>query len=110
MEFMILDFKVLAADDDAAMGFALLGTWKSFPEEPLVLDTYVHPNFAGDATALVQAVNLPDDEPVYALSDSASEGRGEALESVGFALEATLSGAVTDDAGQSRDLLIYVRG
>ena len=105
----VRDFKVLSSEDGAVMGYALLAPWEAFPEEPLVLDTFVHPNFTGDAVALVGSVDLPDGEPVFALSDSESPGRADALEAVGFAHEATLADAVTDDAGQKRDLLIYAR-
>jgi hypothetical protein len=110
MEDSIRDFKVLAAEDGAVMGFALLGRWSAFPGSPLVLDTFVHPNFVGDAVALVEAVDLPVDERVLALSDSGSEGRAEALEAAGFAREASVREAVTDDAGETRNLLIYARG
>jgi hypothetical protein len=107
VEERVRDFKVLAAEDGAVMGYALLGRWEAFPGKPLVLDTFVHPNFVGDATALVQAVDLPRDEGVFALSDSASDGRATGLEAVGFALESTLADALTDGEGNSRDLLIY---
>ncbi len=110
MEERIRDFKVLAADDGTAMGFALLAPWQAFPGAPLVLDTFVHPNFIDEAPALVQAIDLPDDERVLALSDSGSEGRAEALESAGFAEEATIRGAVTDDDGNTLDLMVFSRG
>jgi len=106
----VRDFKVLAAEDGATVGYALLAPWEAFPEEPLMLDTFVHPNFVGDAVDLVQAIDFPDDETVYALSDSASEGRGEALEAAGFSCEATLDDALTDGDGNARDLLIFARG
>ncbi len=110
MEERIRDFKVLAADDGAAMGFALLAPWKAFPGAPLVLDTFVHPAFTDEAPALVQAVALPDDERVLAFSDLGSVGRAEALHSVGFAELATLPRAVTDGAGNAIDLKIFSRG
>ncbi|MGM0493002.1 MAG: GNAT family N-acetyltransferase [Armatimonadota bacterium] len=110
MKDEIRDFRVLAAEDGAVMGFALLGRWSAFPGTPLVLDTFVHQNFTGDAVALVQAVDLPTDQQVLALSDSASEGRAEALEAVGFAREAVLPDAVIDDDGRLRDIVIFARG
>ena len=110
MEERVRDFKVLGADDGAAMGFALLAPWKSFPGSPLVLDTFVHPDFIADAPALVQAVELPDEQRVLAFSDSGSEGRAEALLSAGFAEEATIRAAATDDAGDTLDLVVFARG
>ena len=105
----VRDFRVLSAEDGAVMGYALLAPWEAFPEEPLVLDSFVHPNFTGEASALMQAMTIPDDETVFALSDSESPGRAEALESIGFAQEAVLSGAVTDDDGMLRDIVIFAR-
>lgn len=110
MEGRIRDFKVLAADDGAAMGYALLAPWKAFPGTPMVLDTFVHPDFTDEAPALVQAVDLPDDRRVLAFSDSGSSGRAEALQSVGFAEEAAIRRAVTDDAGNTIDLTVFARG
>lgn len=110
MEESIRDFRVLAAEDGAVMGFALLGRWSAFPGTPLVLDTFVHPSFVGDGVALVEAVDLPEGERVIALSDSASEGRAEALEAAGFRREAVLGDAVIDDGGHGRDVVIYAHG
>jgi len=70
----------------------------------------VHPDFADEAPALVQAVDLPDDRRVLAFSDSGSAGRAEALRSVGFAEEATVRRAMTDDEGNALGLKIYARG
>lgn len=109
-EGRIDDFKVLRADDGAVMGYALLGRWKAFPGAPLVLDSFVHPNFVGDAVALMQSMDLPGNERVLALSEVGAVGRAQALNAVGFTEGATLAGAVTDDAGNTLDLMVFATG
>ncbi len=106
----ISDFRVLAAEDGAVMGYALLGRWRAFPGEPLVLDLFAHPDFVAHARELAQAVELPADEKVLAFSDIGSVGRAAALQSVGFEQEASIGGALTDDHGNALDLLIFSRG
>lgn len=110
VEGRISDFRLLSAEDGAVVGYALLAPWRAFPGAPLVLDTFVHPNFIEQAPALVQAVDLPGDQRVLAISDSASEGRAEALRSAGFSEEATITRALTSDAGDHLDLIVFARG
>ncbi len=108
-EQRLRDFKVLAADDGAVMGYALLAHLGGFPGRPLALDLFVHPNFVEHAPELARAVELPRCEKVLAFADSASVGKPEALAAAGFEQEATLSGLLTDDGGNALDLLIFSR-
>jgi len=108
-EGRLMDFRVLAADDGAVTGYALLGRLCSFPGEPLVLDLFVHPDFVGHATELVQAIDIPLGERTLAFADSASVGKLEALASAGFVEEARLERLLTDGRGHVLDLLILSR-
>ncbi len=109
-EGRLMDFKVLAADDGAVMGYALLGRLRSFPGAPLVLDMFVHPNFVEHAGLLAEAIDIPLGERTLAFADSASVGKLEALAGAGFAEEATLGDMLTDGRGHVLDLLILSRG
>ncbi len=109
---LVRDFRVLAAEDGAVMGYALLGRWGAFPGDPQVLDIHLHPNFEDHAFELAGAVDLPDNESerVIAMADSASSGKSEALEAVGLVPEARLAEMVVDADGSARDLLIFSLG
>ncbi|MGD9495011.1 MAG: GNAT family N-acetyltransferase [Armatimonadota bacterium] len=106
----LMDFRVLAAEDGAVAGYALLGRLRSFPGEPLVLDMFVHPDFVKHATELAQAIEIPPGERTLAFADSASVGKLEALAAAGLAQEASLRGLLTDERGNLLDLLILSRG
>ncbi len=109
-EGSIEQFKVLAADDGAVMGFAILGRMEGFPGRPMALDLHVHPNFVDAAPELAQSIVLPDGATVLAFADSGSEGKPEVLAAAGFEHEATLRGLLTDDDGNQLDLLVFSRG
>lgn len=108
-EGRLLDFQVLAADDGAVVGYALLGRFRRFPGEPLTLDIFVHPNFVEHADELANAIVEPCCDKVLAFGDSASVGKPEALGRAGFGLEATLSGLIRDGHGNTLDLTIFSR-
>lgn len=109
-EGRLLDFRVLAAEDGAVLGYALLGRYRRFPGEPLTLDIFVHPNFVEHAGELAQAVVGGHRGKMLAFGDSAAEGKSEALAAAGFSPEATVSRLVTDGAGNVLDLTIFSRG
>ena len=68
-EGRLLDFKVLAAEDGAVVGYALLGRLRRFPGEPLTLDLFVHPSFVEHAEVLAQAVIEPCCDKVLAFGE-----------------------------------------
>ena len=82
--------KVLVKADAAVMGHALVAEQRQWRGAPYCLDFFVHPNFYGEAGALLAEVQLPNDRKVQSYADAEAEGRCEALESAGFEREATL--------------------
>lgn len=106
---LVRDFRVLAAEDGAVMGYALLGRWGAFPGDPLALDLFVHPDFEDNAEELAAAIDLPEEERVIAFADGESPRKAEALEAAGMKREAALPEMVTDGEGKARDVLIFRR-
>lgn len=106
-EGRLLDFKVLAAEDGAVMGYALVGPYHGFPGTPLVLDLFVHPDFVEHAPVLVEAMGIPSYDKVLAFADSASVGKAEALAAAGMEHEATVAEVLTDNDDNILDLEIY---
>jgi GNAT superfamily N-acetyltransferase len=108
-EGRVSDFRVLASEDGAVMGYALLARYSNFPGKPLVLDLFTHPAYIESAEELARAIELPDDERVIAFADSASRGKPQALEAAGLQQQAKLPCALTDDEGSALDLIIFSR-
>lgn len=108
-EGRIREFKVLASQDGAVMGYALLGRLSGFPGQPLCLDVFVHPAWLDHAARLAQAVALPEAGKVLAFAASGDDGKPETLAAVGFEQEAAVRDVLTDDDGNERDLLIFSR-
>ena len=102
---------VLECEETGALaGHAFLAYDEKWPNGPLVLDFFVHPDFMDDATRLLEAIQMPPEIKIQAYCDSRAEARGGILEAIGFELEATLSNQYRTKAGPPADVHIYALG
>ncbi len=89
--------KVLVADNGAVVGQAYLARNGAFRDDTWLLEFFLHPNYAGEASALLEALDLNVGAKVQCYTDSASPQKAEALARCGFRLEATLRDQVKND-------------
>ncbi len=102
---------VLECEETGALaGHAFLAYDEKWPYGPLVLDFFVHPDFVGDAARLLDAMQMPPEIKIQAYCDSGAGTRVEALEAIGFELEATLPNQYRTKAGPPADVHIYAMG
>ena len=102
---------VLECEETGALaGHAFLAYDEKWPNGPLVLDFFVHPDFTDDAARLLEAIQMPPEIKIQAYCDSRAEARAEILEAIGFELEATLSNQYRTKAGPPADVHIYALG
>ncbi len=93
----LLRSKVLTKEDGAVVGHAMLWVQRQFPGEPLLLDLFVHPNFADQAHKLIEAIGLPPNKKVQAVADHEAVSKQEALERAGLFREATFANHLRAD-------------
>jgi len=108
-EGSVREFKVLRTEAGVVAGYAFLAKLTNFPGSPWGLDAFVHPSFCADAGKLIGAVELPDDAPVLAFSDSISPDKNAALEAAGLMQAGAVPGLLTNDNGDLIEMLIYAR-
>ncbi|MCD6361351.1 MAG: GNAT family N-acetyltransferase [Armatimonadetes bacterium] len=108
-EGQVRDFKVLRTDAGVVAGYAFAFALRGWPGAPWGLDMFVHPNFEDDAARLAAAVELPDDTPVVAWSDSGADAKNSALEAAGLRRAGAIAGLLEEPSGGKLDAVIYSR-
>jgi GNAT superfamily N-acetyltransferase len=102
---------VLECDETGALaGHAFLAYDEKWPNGPLVLDFFVHPDFTEDSERLLGAIQMPADIKIQSYCDNRADVRAEVLEAIGFKLEATLKNQYRTKAGPPADVHIYAFG
>jgi len=86
----ITQAKVLVSDSGAVVGHALLAPQRQWRGEPVLLDFFVHTNFARRGAQLLRALDLPTDRKVQCYCDAAAGPKMAALQGREFRREALL--------------------
>ena len=99
--------KLLESEHGAIVGCATIGPHDLWPGGVHLLDLFIHPNFWGDAGALLDALDLPSGK-VQCYADTASVEKISLLENRGFKREALLKRQLRWQ-GAELDVAIYAK-
>ena len=99
------DAKLLESDSGAIVGMATASRDTRWQPDTAVLDLFVHPNFYGSASNLLEAINFPDTK-IQCYIESTSASKVETVQNAGFRHEATLKNQIQhQDTGI--DVLVF---
>jgi GNAT superfamily N-acetyltransferase/RimJ/RimL family protein N-acetyltransferase len=86
----IIQCRVMVKPDGAVVGHAFAWRQDQYPDGPLMLEFFVHPNFYAAAPRLLNSLFIPPGRKVQAVADDLAIERQAALEQIGLRREATL--------------------
>ena len=99
------DAKLLESDSGAIVGVATVSWDTRWQPDTAVLDLFVHPNFYGSASTLLEAIDLPDAK-IQCYVESTSTSKADAVQNAGFHHEATLKNQIQHQ-DRGIDVLVF---
>ncbi len=99
------DSAVLVNPAGMTVGLATLQPYQRFPSRMLQLDVYAHPTAIKHVSMLIEAIDLPADQPVLVEIDSESVDRRRALKDAGFDEVGRVKAALSSE-GDDLDLVL----